>query len=351
MMDIGRVSLKDLSVFFRQMYVMAAAGMPIFNSLAVVIDSTKSEKMKEVIRETRKEIENGATFSQAVARNPKVFSTLMVSMLEAGEKGGEIESTLSRISAYLEKEAKFRASVSSAVRYPIIVMVTLFAAITLAVAFIIPKFTSMFATLKTELPLPTKILIGMNYVFSHYWWLLLIVIVTSVTGVKLYIKTPKGRNNFDKLILLLPLIGKIVKQVALARFFRMLSDLLKSGVPIIGALDVTASTSDNTEISGIILGLKRDIMGGLSFSEGMKKAGFFPLLSVNMVSIGEKTGDLPDLLVKTADYFEDETDALVANLTTLIEPIIILILAVFVLILALGIFMPMWDMNGMMLKK
>ncbi len=344
LLELNKVKLRDLSIVFRQLSVVVAAGVPLFESLSVLEEQTAGSSMKRIISMIKSDIESGSSFSASLRKHPSVFSATVVAMVEAGEKSGTLGEVLMRISSTLEKENQFETKVKSALRYPVIVLTVLVVAFILAVFFIIPRFSSVFAGLKTELPLPTKILLLISSFASKYWFIVLVGIFITALILGRYLKTKKGKKFFDSMVLKLPVIGDLAAKLSLARFFRMLSDLLQSGIPASLALELTAETTGNAAISEKIAMVKDDVMGGSPINLAMKRSGVFPAVSVHMTALGERSGNLPEMLGKVSSYFDEETDYVVSNLMTLIEPLFIFVLAGFVLVLALGVFMPSWNM-------
>jgi MSHA biogenesis protein MshG len=256
-----------------------------------------------------------------------------------------MDEVLKKITAYLEKENQLRQKLQGALRYPIIVFSALAIAFVFAIVVIIPRFSSIFAAFKTELPLPTRILQGINYIIVNFWWMILMAAALGYALFKLYTGTVRGRRQWDGVLLKLPVFGMLLTKISLARFFTMFSSMISSGIPIVNGLETTASTADNTVISDAILKIREKVVSGVSLSESMREFYFFPPTAIHMVAVGEKSGNLENMLVKSAEYFDEETDYIISNLMSLLEPLIIFVLGLFVLLLALGIFLPMWSMT------
>lgn len=346
LLSLGRsVNNKDLLVFFKQLGVLISAGVPIYESLVAVEEQLVEGHLRTVVASLKREIELGASLSEALARHPQVFTPLMVSMVAAGERGGVMDDVISKIAAFLEKDIAFYQNIKSALRYPIIVLGVLAVAFVLMVTFIIPRFANIFSSFKTELPLPTRVLLGINYVIVNYWWLALGFGAGFYYLFRWFLATKSGQRYWDAFLLKLPLVGKLIKKLALSRFFRMLSSMISTGVPIEYALEVTAKTADNVVISKAILDIRERIMTGTSFSASMKMSGLFPVTSIHMVAVGERSGALDKMLLKSAEYFTEETDYLVSNLVSYFEPLLILIMAIFVALFAMGVFLPMWNIS------
>lgn len=338
-----KMKTRDLSIFFRQLSALFSAGVPLFDALVAMEEQFNDEKIRKIIIKIKDDVAGGNTFSGSLAKYPDVFSDLIVAMVAAGEKAGAMDSVLKRISTYLEKETQMQSKLHGALRYPIMVFSVLIIAFIFAVVAIIPKFSSVFSSFKTKLPLPTRILLWINYVAVHYWWLIIIIFCGGYFALRTYRKTPAGRLRFDQLTLKLPVFGMLITKISLARFFTMLSAMISSGIPIVDGLEITADTADNMVIANAISQIKEKVIGGVSLSDGMKDFPIFPPSSIHMVAIGEKSGSLENMLMKSAEYFNEETDYTIGNLMTLLEPFLIFFMALFVALLALGIFLPMWS--------
>lgn len=335
---------EDLVVFTRQLASTLDAGVPLINSLDAVAEQIRNRRFRLAVLGVKRDIEGGSTFSDALAKNPNYFSTLIVNMVRGGEKAGILPQVLDRISTILEKDIATSDKIKAATRYPIIVMAVLVCAFIILTIYVIPRFVSFFAAFKAQLPLPTRILIGTNYVLTTYWyWLVGVIAVLVYIGYKI-LQTERGRYNWDRFILSTPIFGPLYSKIYLSRFSRMLSAMLSSGIPILEAMTVTAATVENKVISRVIIDIREEVSRGKNLAEPMKGSHVFPPIAISMVAIGEKAGSLEKMLDKTADYFDREIDYTIANLTPLIEPLMIFGLAIILLVFALGIFLPMWDL-------
>jgi type II secretory pathway component PulF len=257
---------------------------------------------------------------------------------------------LNKITGFYEKDIIFRQKLQSALRYPMIVLVVLAIAFLVIVTFVIPRFGSIYGQLKADLPLPTRMLIALNQGITHYWLFLILGTVSFVWGFRAYIGTDNGRRNWDRLLLKMPVFGSLITKVSLSRFFRMLAVMISSGIPIVAGLETTVQTADNVVISDAILKIRDRVVAGSSLSAPMQENKLFPPTAVQMVAVGEKSGMLDKMLMKSADYFDEETDYMVTNLMSLLEPFVILFLGMLVLTLALGIFLPMWNLMSLYTK-
>jgi type II secretory pathway component PulF len=341
---LQKVKPEDLVVFTRQLSSTLEAGVPLINSLDAVAEQIRNRQFRVIVLAVKKEIESGSTFSDALAKHQNYFSLLVINMIRGGEKAGILPQVLDRISDILEKDIITSEQIKTATRYPLIVLVVLICAFVVLTVYVIPRFVSFFAAFKAQLPLPTRILIGANWVMMNYWyWIVGVISGLSYLGYKV-LQTEKGRYNWDRFILSTPVFGPLYSKIYLSRFSRMLSAMLGSGIPILEALTVTAATVDNKVISHVIIDIREEVSRGKSLAEPMRGSRVFPPIAISMVAIGEKAGTLEKMLDKTADYFDREIDYTIKNLTPLIEPMLIFGLAVVLLVFALGIFLPMWDL-------
>ncbi|MBI4823383.1 MAG: type II secretion system F family protein [Nitrospirae bacterium] len=344
------VKPEDMIIFSRQLSTLIKSGISFMKSLDTLEEQTKSKKLKTVIARIRTEVEGGASFSEALSRHPKVFSPLYISMVKVGEEAGVLDEILERLSFLLEHEAVTKARVKTAIRYPLIVITVLLFAFVFLTTFVVPKFAALYSQSKTVLPLPTRMLIMMNKLLTHYWMFIGGAIGGAILLVRGYIKTPPGRWNLDKLKLKVPIIGTIVERSVMSRFARIFSTLYRSGIPMLHALDIVSGTIGNVIIGRAVNIIKEDVREGKGLSAPMIKTGVFPSIVSQMVAVGEETGALDDMLLKVSDYYDLEVEYSIKNLSTTIEPVLIFLLAIGVLFLALGIFLPIWDMISVLKK-
>jgi type II secretory pathway component PulF len=346
-LQFSRISLRDLVIFFRQLSSISSAGVPLHEALQVIEGQITSPAFKKIVLSLARDIEGGKSFSQSLARHPLVFSKLIVAMIEVGEKSGTLGTVLAKISSHLEKENQFQHKIKSAMRYPIMVFTSLGLAFLFSIVFIIPRFSAVFSAFKTKLPLPTRILLGLNYVITSYYWVVILFAIVLFLVFRWYRSTKSGRHQIDQFVLNFPVLGGVITKVALSRFFRMLSAMISSGVPLVYGLEVASRTADNQIITDAILGTRARVISGGSLSSGMRDYAIFPSITGHMIAIGEKAGNLEEMLAKSADYFDEETDYVVSGLMELMEPILILSMGALVLMLALGIFLPMWSLMSL----
>lgn len=339
-----KVKIEDLIIFSQQLSSLVNSGVTLIESLDAVHDQIKSGTLKSAIRTVKNDIEGGKSFSEALAMHPKIFSNFIVNMIKAGERAGILGKILERMASILGKELDTQKKIQAAVRYPSIVLFALAVAFIVLVTFVIPRFSVIYSSFKTELPLPTRILIGINWMVRHYWFLILAGIGSFIFAFKKAIENPKGRIEFDRFLLNLPVFGSLFIKIILSRFSRMLSAMLNAGITVVEALTIASRTTGNEVTSKIIISVKEEIIKGENLSNSLRAASIFPPVVVQMVAVGEKSGNLEDMLSRVADYFEKETDYMVDNLTSLIEPMLIFGLGLIVTTLALGIFLPVWNL-------
>ncbi|HXM34033.1 MAG TPA: type II secretion system F family protein, partial [Pyrinomonadaceae bacterium] len=322
-----KVKSKDLSIFTRQFSVMIDAGLPLVQCLDILGQQQDNKYFQGILMQIRQDVEEGSTLSAAMARHPKVFDHLYSNMVDAGETGGILDLILQRLSTFIEKIVKLKRDVVSAMIYPVAVIGIAIIAIAVIMIVVIPQFQNIFLGLLGPgelLPLPTRIVVGISNFLAGWGGLgILIAIIGSAVGFKYYYKTPGGRRVIDRLLLKIPILGDIFRKITVARFSRTLSTLLSSGVPILQSLDITARTAGNVIIESAILKVRDGVERGESFVDPLKATGVFPHMVAQMIGIGEQTGALDAMLGKIADFYEQEVDAAIANLLTLMEPILI----------------------------
>ncbi|MBZ2191457.1 type II secretion system F family protein [Pseudoalteromonas arctica] len=341
---VEKITLDDMIMFSRQMYSLLKAGIPIIRAMIGLADTTQNKEFKNVLMEVTRQLEQGRDLSSAMAIHNEVFSRLTVSMVMVGEGSGRLEDAFYQLAIYFEKEQETRKRIKAAMRYPTFVILALVGAMIILNIFVIPTFASMFAKFDAELPLMTQILIGTSHFFVNYWWLLLVMGIGSVLAWKRYLNTDAGRFKWDQYKLKIPFIGDILKRTLLARYSQSLAMVLRSGVPMTTGLSLTAHAVDNSYMEKAIITMRQDIEKGDSLLRASKSSELFSQLVLQMVAVGEETGQVDELLQEAADYYEREVDYDLRSLTAKIEPILTVFVAIMVLILALGIFMPMWNM-------
>ncbi|PYS90982.1 MAG: pilus assembly protein PilC [Acidobacteria bacterium] len=346
----GKVKTKDLAIFARQFSVMIDAGLPLVQCLDILASQQANKFFQQVLTQVRQDVEEGATLAAALARHPKVFDQLFVNMIEAGETGGILDLILQRLSTFIEKIVKLKRDVVSAMIYPAAVVCIAVVVVAAIMIFVIPQFQAIFLGLLGPgelLPLPTRIVMGVSHFIAGWGGLVVLVAIIGIAlALRMYYKTPGGRRRIDYLVLKAPLIGKILLKIAVARFARTLSTLLSSGVPILQALDITARTAGNVIVEAAITKIREGVERGESFVEPLKATDIFPNMVAQMVGIGEQTGALDGMLGKIADFYEQEVDAAIANLLTMIEPLMIGFLGVTIGSIVIAMYLPLFTLIG-----
>jgi type IV pilus assembly protein PilC len=345
-----KVKAKELSIFTRQFSVMIDAGLPLVQCLDILAQQQDNKFFQQVLGQVRQDVEEGSTLAKAMSRHPKVFDQLYSNMVEAGETGGILDLILQRLSTFIEKLVKLKRDVVSALIYPTAVVFMACAAIAVIMVFVIPQFQNIFLGLLgpgEQLPLPTRIVVGISDFLASWGGLaILIGLIGAGVGLKFYYATPKGRKVIDTISLKLPIFGPILQKIAVARFSRTLSTLLSSGVPILQSLDITARTAGNVVIENAILQVRAGVERGESFVDPLKATEVFPNMVAQMIGIGEQTGALDAMLGKIADFYEQEVDSAIANLLTMIEPVLIGFLGVTIGSIVIAMYLPLFTLIG-----
>lgn len=338
-----RVKAHDMVVFSRQFSTMISSGMTVLRALSVLELQTENEKFKEVLGQVRTDVEGGASLSEAMEQHPRVFSRLFVALVNAGEIGGILEDALRRAADQLEKDDKLRRAVKSALVYPAVI-ITFAAMVVLAlVAFLVPVFVGVLDDFGGKLPAITKITVAMSNAVTGYWWLGILVIATTIFLVRRYTRTEQGRRNRDRLFLKLPMkIGTIVQKVAIARWSRTLSTLAAAGVPLLQAVEITGRTSGNAMIEDVMADVSQSIRRGGTLAAPLREAPVFPPMVSHMVGVGEETGNMDQMLAKVADFYEDEVDAAVKGLMSILEPVLIVVIGGAVGFIVISMYLPLF---------
>ena len=346
-----KVSHIDLLLFSRQMHTLLKSGVPIMRALSSLQDAATNPEMKRVIGEIRESLEGGRELSQALAKHPRVFSPFYLSMVRVGEATGMLEDVFYRLFEHLEFERYMREQVKSALRYPMFVVAAMIAAIVIVNLFVIPAFAKVFAGFGAELPLMTRLLLGFSGFMVEYWPLLLAVVVAAVFAFRAWVGTAAGRLAWDRITLRLPIAGKILHKAALSRFARSFALGQRSGVPVMQALSNAAQTVDNVHVARRIEAMRESVERGESLLRSAIGAGIFTPVVLQMVAVGEESGAVDDMMEEIGDMYRQEVEYELKTLGQQIEPILIVLLGILVLILALGIFLPMWDLGKVAIKR
>ncbi|ODS30394.1 MAG: type IV fimbrial assembly protein [Candidatus Scalindua rubra] len=339
-----KVRPKDIIVFTRQLSTVFAAGIPLLRAIQALYEQMENKTFKEVLQKVTKEIQEGASFSDALEKHPKVFSKIYVSMIRAGEASGTLEDILKRLALLAEHEAETKAKIKAATRYPKIVIGAMLVAIVILMKFVVPNFMSIFETVELELPMATRMLIAANSIFSNYWYILFGGAGILFFAFSKYTKTRQGRRQMDALKLKIPIFGPIFLKIAMSVFTRTMSTLNRSGISIIKNLEICAEVVDNVIIAEVVDNLKENVKQGKGIASTMKESKIFTPMVIQMMSAGEESGELDNMLVKVSEYYDMEVDYAIGNISSLIEPVLLAFLGAVVLFLMLAIFMPMWDL-------
>ncbi len=336
--------LEVLVIFCRQMYSLTKAGVPLLRAIKGLSVNTENKQLKKALDDVTAELTNGRSLSASMKMHSDVFSPLFVSMINVGENTGRLDQALLQLGEYYEQEVETRKRIKTAMRYPIFVIIFVVAALFILNIKVIPQFASMFSRFNVELPLPTRILIATSDFFVNYWMWMLALIFSALFAFRSWLATAKGRETWDKFRLKMPVVGGIVNRAQLARFSRTFALMLKAGVPLNQSIALSAESMDNKFLENRLLEMKAAIEAGSTVSSTAVNSGIFTSLVIQMISVGEETGRIDELLLEVADFYDREVDYDLKTLTARIEPILLVFVAGIVLILALGIFLPMWGM-------
>jgi type IV pilus assembly protein PilC len=340
-----KVEVGEVAIFSRQFSTMINAGLPVLQCLAIIADQSSNPGFKKVITSIKDDIGSGGNLSDSMAKHPGVFDELYTNMIRSGELGGVLDTILERLSIYMEKAEALKRKIKSAMMYPVIVVSVAGLVIVFLMVKVIPTFEDVFKSFGKELPPLTKAIVGLSRFLQHSWYILAVVGVIIYMGVKAFAKTEKGTYVLDKLLLKIPVFGDLAKKAAVAKFSRTLGTLLKSGVPILEALETVAKTSGNKVVEEVINGARASIREGQGMTEPLKKGGVFPPMMLQMVSVGEETGKIDEMLMRAADFYEEEVDTAVEGLSSILEPLIIVFLGGSIGTIVVAMFMPMFALG------
>jgi type IV pilus assembly protein PilC len=339
-----KIGTKDQAIFTRQFATMINAGLPLVQCLDILSRQLEKVMFRDITKKVMHDIEAGATLSESLAKHPKAWDELYINMVSAGEAGGILDVILMRLAEYIEKIEALKRKVQGAMMYPAVVLIVAMGATLFMLMFIIPTFAKMFADFGAELPLPTKIVLGMSNFIRGYWWAGIIGVVVSAIGLKKFYETDKGHHVIDGMLLKMPVLGDVLRKGSVSRFTRTLGTLVSSGVPILDGLEITARTAGNTIIEEAIMTTRTSIERGETISAPLKETGVFPPMVTQMIAVGETTGALDTMLSKIADFYEEEVDTAVAGLLTLLEPIMIAFLGGAVGGIVIAMYLPIFDL-------
>ncbi len=340
----GSISMRDIVIFTRQFSTMINSGLPLVQALDILSKQSENPVLQNVTRQVVFDVESGHTVADALAKHPNAFTELYVNMVAAGEAGGILDTILMRLATFMEKNDALVRKVKGAMIYPGVIMGVAGAAITVLLIFVIPTFESMFASVGLALPLPTRIVIGLSNFLQGYWWALLLGGFLAFQSLKRYYATSDGQLKIDGMLLKAPVLGDVLRKSAVSRFTRTLGTLISSGVSILDGLEITAKTAGNRVVSDAILASRTSIAGGDTISAPLSKSGVFPPMVISMIAVGEQTGGLDEMLSKIADFYDEEVDAAVSGLLSLLEPMMIVFLGVVVGGMVVAMYLPIFDM-------
>jgi type IV pilus assembly protein PilC len=340
----GKIAVKDIAVFFRQFSVMIDAGLPLVQCLEILAANQENQSFQKTLIGVRTTVEGGATLANAMRQYPNVFDDLTTNMIEAGETGGILDIILQRLATYVEKAVRLRSAVKSALIYPVAVVSMAVLIVGALLKWVVPIFANLFAGLGVNLPLPTRIVMGLSAFVQTFWWMVLVGAVGLFFGVRQIRKHPRGKYYFDKLLLNVPVVGTLLRKIAVGRFTRTLGTLITSGVPILEGLSITAKTSGNAVLEEALMKVRKAIEEGRTIVDPLRESGVFPNMVTQMIGVGEATGAMDSMLQKIADFYEEEVDAATKDMLAMLEPLIIGMLGATIGGIVISLYMPLFAM-------
>jgi type IV pilus assembly protein PilC len=340
----GAIKTRDVVIFTRQFSTMINSGLPLVQALTILAEQTDNKALAEVTKKVVFDVESGNTVADALSKHPRAFTNLYVNMVAAGEAGGILDTILLRLATFLEKNDALVRKVKGAMIYPAVIMSVAAIAVVVLLIFVIPVFAGMFASAGQALPLPTRIVIAASGFLRNYWWIIGAIIIVGAYSGKKYYATPSGKLVIDRFMLRMPVLGDVLRKSAVSRFTRTLGTLISSGVSILEGLEITAKTAGNRVIQDAIMQSRSSIAGGDTIAQPLQKSKVFPPMVISMIAVGEQTGGLDEMLSKIADFYDEEVDAAVSNLLSLLEPIMIVFLGVVVGGMVVAMYLPIFDM-------
>lgn len=346
--NIGGVPMMEKVVFMRQMATMVGAGLALTKALAIMVDQSTNPQFKRVLKEVLVSVQSGKSLSTSFREQEDVFDSITLNLLEAGEESGNLETILERLAVELEERNSLGRKIKSAMIYPAIVLVVILAVILIMLFVLVPSMQDVYDDFGADLPWITQFLVDMSKFFISYWWIIVLVIVVVVVGWKYFRSTEKGKRTTDKLILKVPIVGKLVSKMQIAQFTRILALLLSSGLSIVKALELTAQSLTNSIFRDIVMEARNEVEKGGPLALPIARSEYFPLLVSSMISVGEETGEMDAVLSKVSEYYKDEVDAATDNLSTTLEPVLLIVMGVAVGFIALGVYMPMFGLSEVM---
>ncbi|MCB0219074.1 MAG: type II secretion system inner membrane protein GspF [Chrysiogenetes bacterium] len=340
-----RVAKEEVVLMTRQLATLVSAHIPLVSGLGALAEQTEGVKLKTIIAQLKDDVNEGASLAAAMRQHANVFPSLYTNMIAAGEASGALDVVLLRLADFMENQDDLRRRVRGALTYPIVVMVIALGVVFFLMTTVVPKVLTIFDAQRRTLPLPTRILQFMSHAIAGYWWLVIALVAGAVWGIRKYMSTPEGRRRWDEISLELPIFGNVARKVAVARFARTLSTLLSAGIPLLQAMDITKNVVDNVVIESALNEARDNISEGASLSSQLKQSGVFPPMVTHMISVGESSGELEQMLVRVADTYENEVRTVLDSMTSLLQPIIIVVLAVVVGFIAVAVLMPIFQLS------
>lgn len=342
---LERITPQDLALMTRQLSTLVGAGLPLVECLGALIEQTENQRLKRALSQVREHVTEGGALADALRDQPRVFSDLYCNMVRAGETSGALDVVLERLADYTESSSRLRNKVRSALTYPILMGIISAGILFFLVSYVVPRVTRIFAETHQALPTMTVVLLAVSGFLQTYWWLMLSLIALAVVLLRVAVRTPTGRLRYDGYVLRIPYAGALLKKVAMARFARTLSTLLRSGIPLLLSLDIVKNVVNNTLLSQAIESARDSIREGQSVAPPLKKSGLFPPLLIHMIGVGEKSGDLEEMLSRAADAYDNEVETSIASLTSILEPLIVIFMGAVVLFIVLAILVPIFELN------
>ncbi len=346
--NIGGVPMQDKVVFMRQMATMVGAGLPLTRALEIMVDQATNPMFKRVLRDVLLSVQSGKSLSVSFREQEGVFDSITLNLLEAGEESGNLEVILARLATELEERSSLTKKVRSAMIYPSIILVVIVGVILMMLFVLIPSMSEIYNDFGADLPWITKFLVNMSNFFLKYWWAILLIIVVLVVGLKYYRSTEKGRKTIDKLMVKIPIVGNLISKIQIAQFTRILALLLSSGLSIVKALELTAQSLSNSVFKDVVMDARNEVEKGGPLALPIARSEYFPLLVSSMISVGEETGEIDGVLEKVSEYYKEEVDTATGNLSTILEPLLLIIMGLAVGFIALGVYMPMFGLAQVM---
>lgn len=344
--NIGGVPMKEKVIFMRQMSTMVGAGLPLARALEIMVQQTSNPMFKRVLKEVLAAIQSGKTLANSFREQSEVFDPITLNLIEAGEESGNLETILERLATELEESKSLGDKLRSAMIYPIIILVIIVVVMVLMMLVLVPSMASIYSDFGAELPFATRLLMDMSTFFTKFWWAILVVFAVVFIGMKYYLDTAKGKRNFDKIVLKIPAIGMIVSKMQLSQFTRILALLLGSGLSIIKALELTAQSLKNEMFRDTVMAAKEEVEKGGALAIPIARSEYFPLLVSSMIAVGEETGEIDSVLVKVSQYYKEEVDVATSNLSSILEPLFLVIMGLAIGFIALAVYMPMFQLSS-----